>query len=276
MTDVLLDALTDTAKVLPLLYLSYLLLEFLNQRRGLESINHLFQEKTNVLWGALLGCIPQCGFSIIVAQLFAARTLSVGTLVACFIATSDEALPLFLSHPERISELALLIGGKLVCAVMAGYLIDCFMKITYADDDEEIVIEGACDCSPNIFLTALRKCLYTAVFILGVNVVLGMLIFGVGTDKLSSLLGANTIVQIPVATILGFVPNCAISVMLVELYFNGMISFGAMFAGLCTGAGVGMAVLVQKQKDKTQFVKITAYLALFSVIAGYLLNGILL
>lgn len=124
MIDVIIDALVDTVKLLPLLYLSYLLIDFIDKRSSAYRLNYLFIKNLGPLFGALLGLVPQCGFSVIAASLFAQQGISAGTLVACFMATSDEALPMLLAYPSEYKSLGLLLILKLVIAILSGYLLD--------------------------------------------------------------------------------------------------------------------------------------------------------
>ena len=275
MIDVIIDALVDTVKLLPLLYLSYLLIDFIDKRSSAYRLNYLFIKNLGPLFGALLGLVPQCGFSVIAASLFAQQGISAGTLVACFMATSDEALPMLLAYPSEYKSLGLLLILKLVIAVLSGYLLDfvLYKKTLNEEDDFEIELsDPGCSCGSNSFMNALNRTLKTTMFILGINLVIGFVLFGIGEDALSSLLNVHPMLQPFAAALIGFIPNCAASILLVQLYVLGGLSFGSMVAGLCTGAGIGMAVLWKQNKNKRENSLLLLYMFLFSSAAGLLLQ----
>ena len=196
--------------------------------------------------GAVLGLVPQCGFSVAAANFYAGRLITPGTLVAVFLATSDEALPILVSQPGALPDLLLLLGVKLVSGAVFGVLTDLIWKRlphrTPEHPFEELCKD--CDCEHHgIFRAALTHTVRIALFLLLVNLVLGGAIHFVGEERISQVLLSGSVLQPFVAALIGFIPNCASSVILTELYLSGSLSFGAAVAGLCTGAGVGLAVL---------------------------------
>lgn len=274
MSEMLMDVISDTLKILPFLYLSYFVLDLVERKSSTYQLNFLFLKHLGPLFGALLGCIPQCGFSVIAASLFAQQGISAGTLVACFISTSDEALPMFLANPSEYKELALFLLFKVIIAIMAGYLLDLILhKEINEEDDFEIEVDGICSCGSNSFINALRKTGKTLFFIFLVNLGLGLVIYMIGEEALVSLLAVHPYLQPLMSTFIGFIPNCAISVLLVQLYMSGALTFGSMIAGLCSGAGVGMAVLFQKNKNKKENISLVLYIALIAIISGILIDG---
>lgn len=269
-------AFIDTIKILPFLYLSYLVLDIIEKRSSAYQLNYLFLKNLGPVFGALLGCIPQCGFSIIAASLFAQNGITAGTLIACFISTSDEALPIFLSNPSEYKHLGLLILCKVGIAILAGYIFDFIIrKDINEEDDFEIEVEGICGCGANSFVNALTKSLKTIIYIFLINLILGLMIHFVGEDTLASTLSVNGWIQPVIATLLGFIPNCAISVLLVQLYMLNGLSFGSMIAGLCSGAGMGLAVLFKNNKNKKENFMIVGYIAIIAILSGLLIDVIL-
>lgn len=276
MSEMLMDAVIDTLKILPFLYLSYFVLDLVEKKSSTYQLNFLFLKHLGPLFGALLGCIPQCGFSVIAASLFAQRGISAGTLVACFISTSDEALPMFLANPSEYKQLALFLICKVIIAVIAGYLLDMLLhKEVNEEDDFEIEVDGICECESNSFVSALKKTTKTLFFIFLVNFGLGFVIFVIGEEALIALLAVHPYVQPLVAMMIGFVPNCAISILLVQLYMSGALTFGSMIAGLCSGAGVGMAVLFQRNKNKNENGMVVLYIGLIALVSGILIDSVL-
>lgn len=273
MVDVLLDALIDTLKIVPFLYLSYLVLDFIEKKSSAYRLNFLFLKHLGPLFGALLGCIPQCGFSVIAASLFAQNGISAGTLVACFISTSDEALPIFLSNPSEYRQLGLFLLCKVIIAMIAGYLLDLVIhKDINEEDDFEIEVDGICACGQNSFINALNKTAKTIFFIFLVNFGLGLIIYFIGEQNLISLLSVHPYLQPVIAAVVGFVPNCAISILLVQLYMSHALTFGSMIAGLCSGAGVGMAVLFKNNKNMKENWLLVLYIGVIAVISGILID----
>ena len=276
MIHILEHAFIDTIKIVPFLYLSYLLLDFIEKRSSAYQLNYLFLKNLGPVFGALLGCIPQCGFGIIAASLYAQNGITAGTLVACFISTSDEALPLFLSNPSEYKHLGLLLLCKVFIAIIAGYILDFILiKDINEEDDFEIEVEGICECSNNSFVNAFTKTFTTMTFIFLVNLGLGLIIHFVGEDALANTLSVHPLLQPVISTALGFIPNCAISIILVQLYMVGGLTFGSMIAGLCSGAGLGMAVLFKNNKNKKENWMIVGYIAIVAILSGILIDMIL-
>lgn len=274
MIDILIDALIDSLKLIPLLFLSYLLISFLEKQGSLSKrLNYLFAYRLGPLFGALLGCLPQCGFSVIAASLYAQKAISVGTMVAVFISTSDEALPMFLSHPEKYKELGLLILIKSIIAIIAGYTIDLFVKHRQLDDDEVFEVEGiSCSCEDSIFVNAIKRTLKTTLFILMINIIMGLIIGFLGEEKLREILMVQPFIQPFIAGLIGFIPNCASSILVVQLYFMDGINYGAMISGLVSGAGLGIAVLFRNNKHQLENGLIVFYIYLVAIISGMMIN----
>ena len=285
--DILLDALIDTAKLLPLLFAAYLLLEYLEHRSSSKLANFLTNGKFGVPGGAVLGCIPQCGMSVAVSHLFSAGAVGVGTLVAVFISCSDEAIPVLLADFSHLGAVVPLILSKVAFAVVAGYLFDLiFRKHKFGgghhehehDCDECDKIEEAhhhhCGekCDSNVFLSALKRSAQVVIFIFIVNIIMGLLVHFIGEDTIASFAQKNKLLQPLFAGLVGLIPNCAGSVILTELYINGSIGFGAVFAGLSVGSGLGYIALFKANKHIKENLIIVAYTYVLSVGVGTLIQ----
>ena len=254
--DVLGESLVDTAKMLPFLFLAYLFIEYVETRHG-ERIEALLAGggKLGFLPGAVLGCVPQCGFSAIASNFYSSKVITLGTLMAVFLATSDEAIPLLVSLPAYWDKLGLLLVIKVLYAIAVGFVLDFVLckalpkglRGGYTGRADEV------DCheehsdeeghhSP-IWMAALRHTLEIFVFIFGFSLVFGLIVEGVGEDVFAAVLGEMGFFQPVVAAAVGLIPNCAASVLLTQLYVEGALRFSSLVAGLCTGAGVGLAVL---------------------------------
>ena len=272
MLDFLLDALLDTVKTLPFLFGAYLLIEFLEHRASEKLTGALAKlGPFGPVGGSLLGLIPQCGFSVAAANFYAGRLITPGTLVAVFLATSDEALPILLSHPGALPDLLLLLGVKLVSGIVFGLLTDLLWK-RLPNRETQPPFEDLCrDCGcehHGIVHSALVHTVRIALFLLVVNLVLGGAIHVVGEERISQVLLSGSVFQPLVAGLIGFIPNCAASVILTELYLSGSLSFGAVVAGLCTGAGLGLAVLFKYNRHWKENLLLTAFLYVGAVATG--------
>ena len=219
--DVLGESLVDSAKMLPFLFLAYLLIEYIEHRHG-ERIEALLAGggRWGAVPGALLGCVPQCGFSAIASNFYASRVITLGTLMAVYLATSDFVL-----------------RGILPKGLRGGYTghadeVDCHEEHNDEEGNER-----------PIWQAALRHTLEIFVFIFAFSLVFGLIVEGVGEDVFADLLGHMGFFQPVVAALVGLIPNCAASVLLTQLYVEGALRFSSLVAGLCTGAGVGLAVL---------------------------------
>ena len=244
--DVLGETLVDTAKMLPFLFLAYLLIEYIEHRHG-ERIEALLAGggRWGAVPGAVLGCVPQCGFSAIASNFYSSRVITLGTLMAVYLATSDEAIPLLVSMPAYWDKLAVLMVIKVVYAIVVGFVLDFVLRGVlpkslrggYTGHADE---EGK---PAPIWKAALRHTLEIFVFIFAFSLVFGLIVEGVGEDVFADLLGSMGFFQPVVAALVGLIPNCAASVLLTQLYVEGALRFSSLVAGLCTGAGVGLAVL---------------------------------
>ena len=254
--DVLGESLVDTAKMLPFLFLAYLLIEYIETRHG-ERIEALLAGggRWGAIPGAVLGCVPQCGFSAIASNFYSSRVITLGTLMAVYLATSDEAIPLLVSMPAYWDKLAVLMVIKVVYAIAVGFALDFVLRgvlpkslrggyTGHADevDCHEEHSDEAGNAQP-IWKAALRHTLEIFVFIFAFSLVFGLIVEGVGEDVFADLLGSMGFFQPVVAALVGLIPNCAASVLLTQLYVEGALRFSSLVAGLCTGAGVGLAVL---------------------------------
>ena len=282
--DALLDALIDGVKMLPFLYLAYLLIEWLERHHGERIENALAGGgQWGFLPGALLGCVPQCGFSAVASNLYASRVITPGTLLAVFIATSDEAIPLLAAEPSQWSSLVLLIVCKVIFAIAGGALLDMPLRRIlphslyggYAGSADDVDCHEEHEEHSGIFLAALRHTLEIFVFILVFSFLIGLVFESVGEDVLVSVLGSMGIFQPMLTALVGLIPNCAASVLLAQLYVQGAIGFGSLFAGLTAGAGVGLAVLWRVNPSWKQNVFITGLLWAVGAAAGMLLQLVL-
>ena len=278
--DALLDALKDTAIVLPILYLAYLLVSYFSHSQNHKYSRLLHRtKKAGALFGAFLGCVPQCGFSSVISSLYSRRIVSLGTLMAVFIATSDEAVPIMIANPQFIPKLLLLLAVKLVLAIIIGYAIDgtiYLFKRKKQKPEEEVVRphqhEHGHNCTKNIFLDALKHTAIIVAYICVITLAINLIeAYCGGLEPLKVLFTDNVYIQVLVAALVGLIPNCAASVFIVELYMAGVIGFAGLVAGLCAGAGVGLIVLFTANfKRVRENLGITVLLYVLAVICGFI------
>lgn len=273
----IIHSLLDTAKLLPFLFLVYLLVEYFEHKNN-GLLQELFKKTKGAgpLLGAALGTIPQCGFSVVAAALFAKRTISPGTLIAIFIATSDEAIPLMIAHPDKITDLGLVIIAKFLVAVVFGFLIDFLWKekAEHSGEHNHHHFHGNCEnCEGGVLKSALIHSVKIFIYIFIVNVLIGY-----ATEKLvpvMQLISENLLVQTVLAVLFGSIPNCAASVALTELYLAGKITVSSLVGGLCTGAGVGLLVLFKQNKNIKQNIGILITLYGIGIFVGIVMQYII-
>lgn len=280
MADILLDTVLDSIKILPFLFFTYLLMEFLEHNTGnkaRERIRHAGQ--FGPLWGGLLGIVPQCGFSTAAASLYAGRVITVGTLLAVFLSTSDEMLPIMISEAVPLPVMAKILAAKAVIAIISGMAVEFFYVKLLKRREEEMDIHVVCEeehcrCEDGILKSAVKHTVKILFYILLISLVLNLVIGIIGSDTLESLFVGVPVVGELVAALVGLVPNCASSVVITQLYLDGIISAGEMMSGLLVNAGVGILVLLRLNRDRKQNAGIIAALYGIGVFWGVVIEWI--
>ena len=273
--DCFLDALKDSAIALPFLFGAYLLIEALEKHT--DFLTGKFFSRSRYFapaLGALFGLIPQCGFSSAMSNLYVSGVVGAGTLIATFLATSDEAVLVMLSNPGSASETGKLLLTKLIIALVFGYLLTFIFRKKAAGEMTDICSAGRCGCGKGkgIVKPALIHTAKIIGWIFGITLVLNIVIELIGTDNLAKLLGGNLFIQPLITALIGLIPNCAVSVLFTELYLAGSLSFASAVAGLCSGAGVGLIVLYKMSGNKKECLMITALLYACAAVSGIILQ----
>ena len=279
MLDIILDAALDTLKLLPFLYLTYLILEFIEEKAEAGSLKLVRQSGVwGPLAGSALGIIPQCGFSASASNLFAQRLISAGTLIAVFLSTSDEMLPIMISNAVSPVIIVKILGLKLLCGLAAGIAADKLFRLCRHEGEKidlhELCEEENCGCEKHgIFLSALLHTLQIAVFVLLINLVLGLILHFIGEDNLSSLILNRPVVGPILSGLVGLIPNCAASILITKLFLEGAMTDGSMLAGLLTSSGLGLLVLFRvNRRAMRDNMKILLYVLFSSVLLGILFD----
>lgn len=285
MLDVFLDALKDSAIVLAIIFAVYVILAFIEPR-----FSHKMEHAGRLapLLGGAIGLIPQCGFSVVAADLYRKKHITLGTLIAVFVATSDEALPIFFSNPDKMIYVLPLLGVKLVVGVGMGYVIDL---IYHRSVDQVHHHEEECECQPvehvgcchhhiegedrpnkwkQYLLHPLLHSLKIFAYVFIINMVFQTILYYVGQDKVIEFLMASRYAAPAIAVLVGLIPNCASSVMLADLFMLGGLSFGACVGGLCVNAGLGLMILYKDVKQIKNSLLVTAILIVIGLSVGYI------
>ncbi len=260
--------------MVPFLFMAYLLIEYIEKYSSdkMEKLMTGFG-RMGPLGGAVLGCIPQCGFSAAAANLYSTRLITMGTLVAVFLSTSDEAIPLLLSNPGHGKTILKIIAIKIAIGAIVGFAADFIFKSTPDMAKEELHHKHA-HCGngkktvSGMLIAALKHTAETFLFIAVISIAFNFAVQVLSEERLAALFMANTIFQPFVTALVGFVPNCATSVLLTKLYIEGAISFGSAVAGLCSAAGVGLMVLFKENRPAKDNFRIIAVVYVSAVIAG--------
>ena len=303
---VILEALLDTAKVLPLLFIVYYLIELIEYKCAFNFVNNNWLKgKAAPIIASGIGCIPQCGFSVVSTDLYSRGAISVGALVAVYIATSDEAIPLMIANPSSFPFLIALIAAKLILGIVVGYLANLLYKLIFKkkkvnieqdnneeehdhdnhaehehdENDEKHLDLGCCHHGVNAksfnWWHPLLHCLKISAFILVINILFNCIThIWIGEAALTNFLSASIYLQPLLSVLIGLIPNCASSVVLTELFLIGGLSFGALLAGLCMNAGLGLIFLFKQNKNWKENLFIVMVMLSSSLIVGYALNFI--
>lgn len=270
-------ALLDTVRMVPFLLAAFLILEAVEHYSN-QYMNRVLGKvgKAGPVVGALFGCVPQCGFSVAAANLYSGGVITLGTLLAVFLSTSDEAVLILLGHPGSGRVIGQLLLGKVLIGILFGYLTDLVLRKKKEEKHIEELCRG-CGCSDHggIVKPALRHTIRLTVYILVFTFVLTLLLEWIGTEALTAVLGKDAWFQPLVTAFLGLIPNCASSILITELYLAGGLSFASAMAGLCAGAGVGMAVLFRANHPMKENFAILGLLYGASAATGLLLEILL-
>ncbi len=308
----ILHSLLDALKTLPIIFVCYLVIELLEEKILTKyKTNRFLKSKFAPVLSASFGIIPQCGFSVVATDLYSKKLITLGSLMAIYLATSDEALPILLSTPNRYLDLLLIIGIKFVYAVIIGLLIDAIFSRkkhintaensqaledkpideisqnnttkTTAEDEtkkEEVDIHGCCNHDlkhknkklSHLFLHPLLHSLKIFAFIFVINIIFGLLIEFVGEDAISNFMTSTGFFEPFIVALVGLIPNCAASVIITELFLIGGISLGSVIAGLCVNSGIALILLFRLNKNIKENILILVSLYLLGVVLGVVIN----
>lgn len=281
--EALTDALTDTVKLIPFLFITYLIMEYLEHHTGDKSVQMLARMgNKGPIFGGLFGIVPQCGFSASAASLYSGGVITLGTMLAVFLSTSDEMLPILISEKVSVNKILGILGTKAVLGIVSGLAVDAILRHTKYAHKSDKHIHDLCEESHkdyddhdegSVFRAALIHTLQIVIFIFIITLVLTLVVDGIGQKRIASFLNAIPFLGVFLAALIGLIPNCGASVALTQLYLAGMLSSGQMIAGLLVGAGVGLLVLYRTNHHHLrENVKITILLYCIGVFWGLIME----
>ena len=263
-------SLIDAIKLVPFLFISFLIMELiehkLNSKKKLTKIN-----KFGPLAGSILGLIPQCGFSVVASTMYSARVITLGTLFAIYLSTSDEMIPILIANNSSVSIIIKLLFIKFILGLFFGILIDIVYKSKLNNNINDICDSDDCHCKDSIIKSSIIHTFKILSFIFIINIILTLII---DKDNLTTLVNNNKIISPIISSIIGLIPNCASSVVITELYIRNIIPLGSCIAGLLSGSGLGLLILFKQNKNMKENLIILFTLIFFSSICGIIINFI--
>jgi hypothetical protein len=309
--DALIDSLKDTLELVPFLFLTYLAMEALEHGMASRTEDIIRKaDKSGPIVGALLGALPQCGFSAMAGTLYAGGVVTVGTLVAVILSTSDEMIPVFIAHQEPVSRLLSIVGVKVVVGMAVGLVLDAVLRLTHRSGDGHAHIHELCDrahchCDDElgesdaahdaaassggvaghhhpqahhaawgIVRSAAIHTVEVTFFIFLVTLAFGLVFSLVGQNAIGEFLGVHPVRATFLAALIGLIPNCGASVVIAELYLDGSLAAGPMLAGLLVSGGMGLLVLFRTNPDMRKNVTVTLFVYAVGVAVGLLANAL--
>ena len=278
MLEVLEDTLIDSIQVLPFLFLVYLIMEYIEHKISEKSKEKIQNSgKFGPFFGSLLGLFPQCGFSVAATNLYAARIITLGTLISVYLSTSDEMLPILISEAAPFSMIIKILAIKFSLGMIYGFLIDFIIRIKNKNKNiknkiVDLCEEEHCHCNDSLLKSALKHTVNIFIYIFILTLIINTIVYIVGEDAIKEFMSHAGIFEPIIASLIGLIPNCAASVILTELYLSEIISFGSIIAGLLVNAGAGLLMLFRINKNVKENLGIVLILFLLGVVTGIVIN----
>ena len=273
MKEIILDTLLDSLKIIPFLFIAFLIIELIEHKltnKNKEIITK--SKKVGPIIGSLLGIIPQCGFSVMATNLYITRIITLGTLISIYLSTSDEMLIIMLSKKVEITLILKILLIKIFFGIIYGIIIDKILNNKKEKENYQICDEEHCECNHGIILSSLKHTIHITIFIFIVTLILNIIITYIGEDYLTKIFLTNTIFGPFITSLIGLIPNCSASVILTELYLNSSISLGSLIGGLLTSSGATLLVLIKNNKNIKENISIILLLYFLGVISGILIE----
>lgn len=275
MKEIFLDTFIDSIKLLPFLFVTFLLMEYLEHRFSNKSNNIINKKnKFGPIIGSILGAFPQCGFGVSATNLYAARIITLGTLISIYLSTSDEMLPVLISEKSDFSLIASILIIKVIIGMVCGLIIDFIIKQKEESKIEDFCLDKHCDCSHGILKSSIKHTINIIIFIFIISLILNIFISYYSDEELKKIFLKNSVFSPFLASLIGLIPNCAASIILIELYLKKIISFGTVLAGLLSSSGVSLLVLFKTNKKIKENIIILLLVYFIGVIFGLIFNFI--
>lgn len=273
-------SIKDTLAIVPFLFIAFLIIEYIEHKLSKKTKKVIEKSgKLGPLLGGALGMIPQCGFSVIATNLYVTRIISLGTLIAIYLSTSDEMLPILISQKADVSIILKLLLTKFAIGMISGFIIDLIARRYYkknkikVKEDYSICDDEHCHCEKeNIFLSALKHALKTIIFIFIVTFALTAMMEYLGNDFISKIFMKDSFFSPFISSLVGLIPNCGSSVILTELYLNNIISLSSIISGLLTGSGVAILILFKTNKNLKENLMVLTLVYFIGVFSGLIIN----
>ena len=274
MKEILLDTLIDGLKLLPFLFVAFLIIELIEHKMNKKNIKLISkQKKFGPLIGSLLGVIPQCGFSVMATNLYITRIITLGTLISIYLSTSDEMLPILIaSDVDKIIIFKILIT-KVIIAIIMGFIID----LLFRNKNKESINYNMCDelnchCEDGMIISTIKHTVHILLFIMGISLLINILFYYIDPNNISNIFLKNKLLGPFISSLVGLIPNCGASVIITELYINNVIPFSSLIAGLLTGSGVALLVLFKSNKNIKENLKILLLVYTIGVLSGVIIE----
>ncbi len=280
MIEILKETIIDSIKILPFLFITYLIMEYIEHKTSNKIRSTIKKSgKWGPIIGSILGIFPQCGFSVSATNLYVARVITLGTLISVYLTTSDEMIPILLTEKIPISQILFILGIKLVIGIIAGLLIDFVVRknkpVIEDEKIEEICEHEHCHCEESIVKSALKHSLNILIYIFITTLIINCIIGIIGEEQIANFVAQNVVLGPILAGLIGLIPNCASSVILTELFIEKVINIPVLISGLSVNAGVGLLVLFRINKNVKENAKIISLLYIIGVISGIILDFII-
>ena len=274
MKEIIIDTLVDSLKLLPFLFVAFFIIELIEHKLDKKNKDLIAKNtKFGPTIGALLGLVAQCGFSVMATNLYVTRIISLGTLIAIYLSTSDEMIPILLADGSSFKTIALILSIKFIIGMLSGYFIDLFLiKHKKPKEDYEICENEKCHCEKSLLVSSLIHTLKILVFLIIITFILNVLFEYVGNDALTNIFMKNSIFGPFLTSLIGLIPNCGSSIIISKLYLEGMISLGATISGLLTGSGVALLVLFRTNKNLKENLLILMLVYLIGALSGIIIG----
>lgn len=275
MLDIIIETILDTIKLIPFLLTAFLIIELIEHK--LNNKNKRILKKTKKygpILSSLLGIIPQCGFSVMATNLYTTRIITLGTLIAVYLSTSDEMLPVLISRNTKPSLIIKILLIKILFAIIYGIIIDLIINKRKIKENEnyEICEEENCHCEQGILKSSIKHTLNISLFIVLINFIINLIFTYIGEDFLSKIFLKNTVFSPFITSLIGLIPNCGASIILTELYLNNAINLASLISGLLTGSGTALIILFKNNKNIKENIFIIILLYSLGVISGIIIE----